>query len=117
MIRGCLCVDRGHLRSKSVRELRKFAAWAQRETGANKRADAAIKTRPASHQQNCTPQTLQPVRRLGNPEKAGSGSDETADQDNLGGALALLEILAQRNRSSVKSNGDVTPAADEGEAR
>jgi hypothetical protein len=57
--RLCFCADRGHLRSKSVRELRKFAEWARRKSEAGKPADTAAETPEPSKEQNCSAQAPQ----------------------------------------------------------
>jgi hypothetical protein len=100
------CVDSGHLRSRSVRELRKFAAWARRQTD-------ATGANSLSSNQNYTPTTLPPTPTA-NPETA---SDEKAVQDDLDGAIDLLQVLARRNAPPLSGTNEGAPMPPPGLAQ
>lgn len=109
----CFCVDSGHLRSKTVRELRGFVAWARSQIGSNKRGDAATPTNSLPQNQNCTATTLPPAP-TDNPENVSNGK---AVQDDLGGAIDLLQALAQRNPPPVSGANEGEPMPPPGLAQ
>jgi hypothetical protein len=92
----CLCIDRGHLRSRGARELREFAAYVRKDDATRKASKVAPTVARAPEPQNCTAQT-QPA-------------------NDLNDAMGLLQKLASRNRpsggaASPKSNGDASGCA------
>lgn len=109
----CFCVDHGHLRSKSVRELRKFAAWARSQMGSHKRDDAAAQANSLPQSQNCTATTLPPAP-TDNPENA---PDAKAPDEDLSCVMHLLERLAQHNRPSLSGTNEGAPMPRPGVAQ
>jgi hypothetical protein len=87
----CVCVDRGHLRSKGVRELKQFADWARKEAGSNSDGVATL-----------------PANPLGRKQKRGTETQEKGAHSNEAEAIELLQTLAQRNRQPAMSNGDAS---------